>query len=73
MDRVLKAVLLPVNPLRPLGLLLRAEDPAAEVLGLYDENPERRDHDMIDLGRSLSIGAGQVEIVKGMVGFGLET
>lgn len=71
-ERILEAVLLSVDLLRPLGLFLRSEDPAPVVLCFNDEDPEAGHDDMVELGASLSVGPGQVKVVKSVVSGGVE-
>ena len=64
MQRILETALPPIDLLSPFALFLRTEDPATIVLRLDDEDPERRDDHVVDLGGALSIGARQIEIVE---------
>ncbi|MOA11045.1 hypothetical protein D3C78_1309610 [compost metagenome] len=48
-QRVLKLEALLEELLRPLGLLLTAEDPATHVLSFQHENAEARDEHVVDL------------------------
>lgn len=61
MQRVLKAELLAIQRLRPLGLLRVAEDPAFHVLRFDHEDAEARDDDVVDLGGA--VGGGQGDVV----------
>ena len=55
-----------VELLRPLRLLLAAEDPAAHVLGFQHEDAEGREEYVVDLGGA--VRGGQGDVVQAAVG-----
>lgn len=65
--RVLKFEGLFVYLLRPLGLIFTTENPARHILGLKNENPERRNNHMVDLCGTVQ--GGQGDVVNFMVDF----
>ena len=51
-QRVLEFESAVVELLRPLRLLLAAENPTCVIFGFYDKYPENRNIDMVDLRRA---------------------
>jgi hypothetical protein len=72
-ERILEGALAAVDLLCPPGLPLRTENPATVVLGLDDEDPERGDDHVVDLGGAMSIGTRQIEVVEGVVKVGVQS
>lgn len=70
MQRVLKAVFLTEQTLRPLATLRIAEDPTIHIFGLDNEYPVLRNNDVIDLGRAV-IGLKR-DVVEWEIGFRVE-
>ena len=69
-QRVLKTELLAVERLRPLRLLLVAENPAFHVLRLDHEDAVTRDDDVVNLGRA--VGRGDRDVVEVAVHVAIE-
>ena len=67
---VLKAVLVPIQVLRPLRVVFFPEDPAIYVFGFDHENAIARDKNMIDLRGS--IARGKSCVVETDIGAGIE-
>ncbi|MNR28679.1 hypothetical protein D3C85_1460140 [compost metagenome] len=65
-QRVLKPEAVLVELLRPLGLLLATEDPAAHVLGFQHEHAEARDEHVVDLRGA--VRRRQRDVVQAAIG-----
>ena len=72
MERILEAILLPIDLLCPLGLFFSSKDPTPVVLCFYDYDSKSGNNDVVKLGGSLSVGAWQIEVVKNVVNGGIE-
>lgn len=72
MKRILKPIFLSIDLLSPLTLLRVSKNPATIVFGFDNEDSERRDDHVIDLGGSGFGGMWKIEIVKELVLCGIE-
>lgn len=69
-QRILEAVLLPKQTLRPLGTLHVTEDPAIHVLSFDDKNAVFGDDDVVDL--RCAVHSLQGDVVQREINLGIE-